>query len=362
MERAYARSHPGSDRARELIEQEEELVGALCGPGGLSQRKALEAIGLSRSTWHYRHHPRPRVPDPLRQAQRVQPGALSATEVAVISDHVQAGWAGGNSVDHAFAAAWDQGVVVGSRRSWWRVAGRIDQQHRPARPARSGSAARGRPQLLATGPNQVWSWDITDFKGPWRGCTYKVYSIIDIYSRKIIAAQVHPREADRWAEQLFRDAFAAEATTPQWVHADCGAAMRSEVMARLLAEHGITESHSRPRVSNDNPYKESEFRTLKQRQHFPGVFDSIEEAADYVDSYVRWYNHDHRHTGLGLYTPVQVHDGTWTTVHDRRQQTLEAYYQAHPGRFRRRPITATPPAWSGINHPGPEDPPEKSAN
>ena len=151
-------------------------------------------------------------------------------------------------------------------------------------------------------------------------------------------------------------AIAAEGgCVPQVVHADNGAVMRSNLLNEFLTAHGIEVSHSRPRVSNDNPYIESEFRTLKNRASYPGVFASLVEASTYVAQHVHWYNHAHHHSGIALYTPAQVHDGSWKMLHARRQVSL-AYYQArHPERFRghRAPVPA-PKAWAGINHPGPE--------
>jgi len=320
----------------------------------MSQRKALAVVDLSRSTWHYRTRPRAPVPTPITQAQRHQPHALTSTETATIEEHILAAWKAGNSVDQSFATAWDHNIMVGSRRSWWRYAARLEQSLRPVAPHRTKTGPRTKPVLLATGPNQVWSWDITDFKGPYRGQTFKVYSIIDIYSRKIIANRVEHREKDHMAAEMFRTAIAEQGTKPQWVHADSGSVMHSEEMKKMFSDHKITESHSRPRVSNDNPYSESEFRTLKHRKHFPGIFDDLEQARDYVTTYTDWYNGHHRHSGIGLYTPNEVHDGSWRATHARRQTALDTYYLKNPGRFRDHPTAPSVPEWSGINSTGPE--------
>ncbi|MFC7403416.1 DDE-type integrase/transposase/recombinase, partial [Citricoccus sp. GCM10030269] len=158
---------------------------------------------------------------------RDQPQALSDDQRVLVSERVLAAWKAGDSVDQAYAAAWDDGLYVGSRRTWWRIAATMDQRQRPAgpgtRPDQGG--ARPAPVLLATGPNQVWSWDITDFKGQYSAQVFKVYSVIDIYSRRIVGFRVEDREADRLAVEMFTEAFNAAGTTPEYVHADNGAAM-----------------------------------------------------------------------------------------------------------------------------------------
>lgn len=357
MERAYARRHPDSERAEALISNERELVGELTGAGGLSERGALAMIGVARSTWHYRRHPRPLILVPVPHRDRDQPQALTGAERAWVTERIQAAWEAGESVDQAYATAWDEGLYMGSQRTWWRIAAGMDQTGRPTGPgSRTGPAKdRPTPQLLATGPNQVWSWDITDFKGPYRGQVFKVYSVIDIYSRRIVGCRVEDREADRLAVEMFTAAFAAAGTAPDYVHADNGAAMRSDALAGHLAGHGVQLTHNRPYVSNDNPYSESEFRTLKTRPNYPKIFTDLQAARDYVQRYVGWHNTTHRHGGIALFTPDQLHDGTWIRAHHQRHSAQQAYYQAHPGRYRHRaPTTAKPPAWSGINHPGPE--------
>lgn len=357
MERAYARRNPGSERAAALIRHERDLVGELTGPGGQSQRGALGLIGLARSSWHYRSRPRPGTPDPVAHADRSQPQALTGAERALVAERVLAAWRAGDSVDQAYASAWDEGIYVGSQRTWWRIAAGMDQAGRPAGPGGRPGRARDRPapRLLATGPNQVWSWDITDFKGPYGRQVFKVYSVIDIYSRRVVGHRVEDREADVLAVEMFAAAFAAAGTAPDYVHADNGAAMRSDAVAGHLAGHGVELTHNRPYVSNDNPYSESEFRTLKTRPDYPKVFKDLQAARDYVEVHVAWHNTTHRHGGIALFTPDQVHDGTWIQAHHQRRSAQLAYYRAHPGRYRHRsPTTAMPPAWSGINHPGPD--------
>ena len=318
----------------------------------------MTLAGLSRSTWHYRRHPRARVAEPIPQAQRAYPCRISAADRAEVETRIQAGWQDGVSVDHAFAAAWDEGLMLASRRSWWRIAAAIeDQSGRPVAPTRGSLAARTpreAPVLCATKPMQVWSWDITDLRTPWRGVAFKGYSILDIYSRKIVGHRVEEREVDQLAVDMFDNAFDAHGH-PEGVHADSGPAMRSTLLKDRLADLGITETHNRPRVSNDNPFSESEFRTMKYRPNYPGTFTSIEEARAYMDWYVDWYNQNHKHSGIALFSPNEVHDGTWRTRWQQRDQVHQAYYAQHPERFRQRPQTPAPATVVGINLPATND-------
>jgi putative transposase len=322
-----------------------------------SQRRALTLIGLSRSTWHYRSKPRPPVSDPVLHKDRAYPSRIPKADRAVIADRIVAGWQAGTSVDYSFAATWDEGLMLASRRSWWRIAeGIADQSARPVAPTRSASKnPRPVPVLKATGPQQIWSWDITDLRTPWRGVAFKAYSVIDIYSRKIVGWRVEERECDDLAVEMFEAAF-AEHGLPAVVHADSGPAMRSSALKDLLAGLEIGQTHNRPRVSNDNPFSESEFRTMKYRPNYPGVFDNLDAARAWVSTYVSWYNQHHRHSGIALFTPAEVHNGAWTRQWTQRDRALQAYYDAHPERFRTRPRTKSPSPVVGINLPAENDP------
>ena len=274
----------------------------------------------------------------------------------MIGGRITDAWATGTSVDHAFASAWDDGVMLASRRSWWRIARDIpDQSARPVAPTRrvnTNRTPRHAPVLTATGPQQVWSWDITDLRSPWRGVAFKAYSILDIYSRKIVGWRVEEREVDDLAVDMFQTAFDLHGI-PNAVHADSGPAMRSSVLADLLADLGVTKTHNRPRVSNDNPFSESEFKTMKYRPNYPGTFDSLERARGYLHWYVPWHNAHHKHSGIALFSPDQVHDGTWQHAWQHRDTVQQAYYDAHPERFRTRPRTPAPASTVGINLPAP---------
>ena len=329
-----------------------------------SQRKALAIAGVARSSWQYRRNPRARVAEPVAQKDRAYLSRIPTADRTTITKKIAAGWADGHSVDHTFASTWDRGVMLAARRSWWRIAADIeDQSARLLVPTGRGSRTpREKPVLIATGPGQVWSWDITDLRSPWRGRAFKAYSIIDIYSRKIVGWRVEERESDHLAVEMFQTAFRQHGT-PRFVHADSGPAMRSGALADLLEEHNVTKTHNRPYVSNDNPFSESEFRTMKYRPNesefrtmkyrpnYPGTFETLEDARDHLADYVPWYNTTHRHSGIALFSPQQVHDGSWRHAHRVRDQALQHYHQKHPERFRARPTTPAPAGTVGINIP-----------
>lgn len=330
---------------------ENDLVAELTAATG-SQRQALELAGVSRSTWHYRQRPRERIADPIPQTERAYESRISTADEERISSLILAGWAQQNSVDHSFATAWDDGVMLASRRSWWRIAARIeDQMLRPTVPTRKERRQpRNKPVLKATGPGQVWSWDITDLYSPWRRKVFKAYKITDIYSRKIVGWRVEDREADHLAVEMFAAAF-AEHGVPTVVHADSGAAMTSNLLRDYLHEQGVELSHNRPYTSNDNPFSEAGFRTMKYRPGYPKVFTDLSAAREYIAGYVHWYNHQHKHSGIALFSPTQVHDDTWRDAWKTRDTALQRYFHKHPERFHARPRTPAPAEIVGINLP-----------
>jgi putative transposase len=217
--------------------------------------------------------------------------------------------------------------------------------------------ARKKPELLARAPNRVWSWDITKLAGPQRGVYYELFVVIDIYSRYVVAWTVANAETGELAEAFIADAFDSQGVGRDelTLHADRGSSMTSKPVAQLLVDLGVARSHSRPSVSNDNPYSEAQFKTLKYCPAFPGRFGSIADARSFCADFFDHYNHVHRHTGIGLHTPASVHYGTATEIRAARAETLTAAYEANPARFRHRP--PTPPklprvAW--INEPNRE--------
>lgn len=295
--------------------------------------------------------------NPTHQADRAYESRISTIHQEWILEFILAGWEKNNSVDHSFATAWDNGVMLASRRTWWRVAAEYeDQNARPTVPRKRGGK-RGtaqKPVLKATGPCQVWSWDISDVYSKWQGTVYKVYSIMDIYSREIVGWRIEEREADHLAVEMFEAAIARYGA-PRVVHADSGPAMKSHLLRDALNSHGVELTFNRPYVSNDNPFSESGFRTMKYRPGYPRIFESLEAARDYLTDYVRWYSTDHKHSGIALFSPTQVHDGSWKDLWNQRDKTHQEYYEQNPGRFHQRPTTPTPAQHVGINLPKPQE-------
>ena len=213
-----------------------------------------------------------------------------------------------------------------------------------------------KPELLATRPNQVWSWDITKLLGPVKWTYFHLYVILDIFSRYVVGWMVANRESNQLAQQLIGETCAKENVAPGTltIHADRGTSMKSKPVALLLADLGVTKTHSRPQVSNDNPFSEAQFKTLKYRPEFPDRFGSIEDARALCGPFFHWNNHDHHHSGLGLLTPADVHFGRTATVLAQRQRVLSAAWREHPERFvRQPPVPARPPEAVWINPPSP---------
>lgn len=308
-------------------------------------------------------NPRQSVQDPLHQSERAYESRISDADRERICGYILESWAGGNSVDHAFASFWDTGDMLASRRTWWRIAAEMEEQdRRPRVPQKRGGRKKGThemPVLKATGPGQVWSWDITDIYSKWRGIVFKVYSITDIYSREIVGWRVEEREVDVLAADMFETAIARH-DAPRIVHADSGAAMKSHALRDALTAHGVEITHNRPYVSNDNPFSESAFKTMKYRPNYPRVFHDLEAAREYLHGYVNWYSTEHKHSGIALFSPAQVHDGSWKDLWEKRDKAHQEYYGQHPERFRRPPTTPAPAKHVGINLPKPQ-PPQKIA-
>ena len=212
------------------------------------------------------------------------------------------------------------------------------------------------PELLATGPNQLWSWDITTLKGPTTWSALHRYVVLDVFSRYVVGWMLAPRESAQLAERLIATCCRREGITrgQLTIHADRGAAMTSTSVALLLAELGVTKTHSRPHVSNDNPYSEAQFKTLKYRPTFPTRFGSMEDARAYCTAFFVWYNTIHRHSGLGLHTPCDMHHGRADARRAQRAVVLTAAYQATPHRVvNQPPVPAALPTAAWINPPVP---------
>jgi putative transposase len=210
------------------------------------------------------------------------------------------------------------------------------------------------PELLATAPNQLWSWDITKLKGPAKWTYFYLYVLLDVFSRYVVGWMIAGRESAILAERLIKTSCTRHGILPGQltVHADRGSSMTSKPVALLLADLGVTKTHSRPSVSNDNPYSEAQFKTLKYRPDFPERFGSPEHARAFHTDFFPWYNTEHRHSSLGLHTPHDVHYGLAEARRAQRAEVLTAAYAARPDRFVHRPPTpAALPTAVWINPP-----------
>ena len=233
-----------------------------------------------------------------------------------------------------YATLLDEGIYVGSVRTMYRRL--ADNSQTRERRNQLRHPAYAKPELLAVRANEVWSWDITKLKGPAKWTYFHLYVILDIFSRYVVGWMVAPRETAELAEQLIADTLAKQAIEPGTLtlHADRGTSMRSKPVAALLIDLEVTKSHSRPYVSDDNPYSEAHFKTLKYRPDFPERFGSIEDARAHCRQFFVWYNGVHRHSGIGYMTPEAVHCGRAQDLFRQRTVTLEAAFLAHPKRFK----------------------------
>ena len=218
--------------------------------------------------------------------------------------------------------------------------------------------AHVKPELIATGPNQVWSWDITKLKGPYKWSWFHLYVILDVYSRYAVGWLVATRESATLAQQLIGACLTVENVTAGQltIHADRGSSMTSKPVVQLLADLGVVRSHSRPHQSNDNPYSEAQFKTLKYFPTFPDRFSSLQHARAFCDRFFDYYNLEHRHSGIGLHTPADVHTGRHHAVRAHRQAVLDTAYTRHPERFPRPPAAPAIPDAAWINRPTEHEP------
>lgn len=316
--------------------------------GHTSTKQACDLLGWSRAT-HYRARrspvDRPAAPRPT------PPNALSPAESRRVLEELNSGRFVDKSVGQCWATLLDEGTYLCSMSTMHRLLRRAGQAGERRRQATH--PARVKPELLATGPLDVWSWDITKLRGPQRGVYYDLYVILDIYSRYVVGWTVAARESAELAERLIADAVTRHGR-PSSLHADRGTSMTSKPVAQLLVDLGVAKSHYRPHVSNDNPYSEAAFKTLKYAPVFPDRFGSLADARSFCQAFFAYYNHEHRHSGIGWHTPASVHDGTADQIRTRRAKTLDAAYTARPDRFTHRPQPPRLPETAWINQPSQE--------
>lgn len=314
-------------------------------------KAACRAVGLPRAT-HYRHH---RTTPPSPKPDRIpatQPRALGESERTAVLRVLHSP----EHVDQApatvYAMLLDQGIYLASTSTMYRLLrsqGEVRERRRQAT-----HPATTKPELHATRPNQCWSWDISKLLGPAKWTWYYLYVVIDIWSRYVPGWMLARAERAWLAERLLAETIAKQgiARDQLSIHADRGSSMASKPVAFLLADLGVTKSHSRPHCPNDNPYSEAAFKTLKYRPEFPDRFGSFEDAQAFCTRFFRWYNDEHRHSGVGFHTPADVHYGRAETKQAARASVLTAAYAQHPERFvRKLPVPPALPGPAWINKP-----------
>lgn len=304
--------------------------------------KACQAVGMARPSY-YRHCSTSSAPDtgstpeagsdPKPKRQPRQPRALSEQERAVVLDQLHGERFADAAPATVYATLLDEGTYLCSESTMYRLLrerGETGDRRRHAT-----HPATVKPELIAQAPNQTWSWDITKLLGPVKWTYFYLYVILDIFSRYPVGWMVATRESAQLAERLIADSIRKQRVDPGQLtlHADRGSSMASKPVAFLLADLGVTKSHSRPHCSNDNPYSEAQFKTLKYRPDFPQRFGSIEDARAFCADFFTWYAHHHRHSGIGLHTPADVHYGRAPAIRQARAHVLTAAHAAHPERF-----------------------------
>lgn len=295
---------------------------------------ACEALGVARASY-YRYQARAHRPSTPTEPPRPAL-ALSESERQQVLEVLNSPRFVDQAPYSVYATLLDEGQYLCSVRTMYRILAQADEvrerRNQLQRPVYT------KPELLATGPNQVWSWDITKLKGPAKWTYFHLYVILDIFSRYVVGWMLAGREAADLAKRLIADSCEKQAIDPAQLilHADRGSSMTSKPVAQLLADLGVTKTHSRPSVSNDNPYSEAQFKTLKYRPDFPERFGCIEHGRQHCQTFFHWYNTEHYHSGIALLTPQTVHYGLAGPVLAARAQTLQAAFVAHPERFKGR--------------------------
>ena len=317
--------------------------------------RACRTFDVARCTL-YRGR-RPSAPRPASPRPK-PPRALSEGERQAVLDMLHSDRFVDSSPAQAYATLLDEGQYLASERTMYRILaenGGVGERRNQLR-----HPAYAKPELLATGPNQVWSWDITKLLGPAKWTYYYLYVILDIFSRYAVGWTVAYRESSALAKELIDHTCLKQEIGPDTltVHADRGSSMTSKPVALLLADLGVAKTHTRPYTSTDtilaqgNPYSEAQFKTLKYRPGFPTRFGSIQDARTFCQAFFRWYNHEHRHSGIAYMTPAALHYGTAHMLHDKRQTVLAQAYAAHPERFvRGQPRAPDLPEEVWINEP-----------
>ena len=321
--------------------------GPRCGTTALCR-----ALGVPPATYYRSQQPRVLGPWPRRRSVR----RLTPAETQTVLDVLHAPRFVDLAPAEVYATLLDEGRYHCAERTMYRVLATHAEVRERRAVARHPIYAA--PELLATGPKQLWSWDITKLKGPAKWTWYHLYVLLDVFSRYVVGWLVAPHESATLAERLLATSYARQGIRPGQltVHADRGSAMVAKSVALLLAELGVTKTHARPHVCDDNPFSESTFKTLKYHPDFPERFGSLEDARTHCTAFFTWYNTAHRHSGIGLHTPAAVHFGLAPAQREARADVLAAAYARTPERFvRQLPQPPRLPTAAWINPPKPRD-------
>jgi putative transposase len=317
-------------------------------------KPACDALQIPRATF-YRH--RQKSPVKCAQIRPAPPLSLAQAEKQTVVDILNSERFQDKTPYQVYATLLDEGVYHCSIRTMYRILKDVNGHVKERRNGHQRTHYK-KPELLATAPNEVWSWDITKLKGPVKWTYYYLYVILDLFSRYVVGWMIAHREQDALAKRFIEETCMKQNITPGQltVHADRGPSMKSNAVAYLLADLGVTKTHSRPHVSNDNPYSESQFKTLKYNPWFPDRFGSIQDARTFCQSFFNWYNKEHRHSGIALMTPEQVHYGKSKSIFNFRSQVLKDAFYKKPIRFKGKlPIPDSPPKAVWINKPSTEN-------
>lgn len=311
-----------------------------------SIRALCAALGEPRASWY-----RSLKPGAARAVERKPPRQLSLQEERRVLETLNSERFRDMAPGEIYATLLDEGVYLCSERTMYRILSRHGQNR-----IRRQSAPReyAKPELLATRPNELWSWDITKLKGPVKWTYYCLYKIMDVFSRYVVGWMVAYRESADLARDLIEETCRKQEILPGTltVHADNGSSMKSQSLGQLLTDLGVTKTHSRPHVSNDNPFSESAFKTLKYRPGYPGRFGSIEDARVFCREFFAWYNTEHRHSGIAMITPEHVHYNTHQELIEKRIKMLAGAWKHHPERFvKGKPVVKDVPEEVWINKP-----------
>ncbi len=311
-----------------------------------SIRALCVALGEPRATWYRSLKPRP-----AHAAGRQSPRRLSFQEERGVLDTLNSERFRDMAPGEIYATLLDEYSYLCSERTMYRILSRHGQNR-----IRRQSAPRlyAKPELLTTRPNELWSWDITKLKGPVKWTYYYLYKVMDVFSRYVVGWMIAYRESADLARDLIEESYRKQEIIPGTltIHADNGSSMKSGTLGQLLIDLGVAKTHSRPHVSNDNPFSESGFKTLKYRPGYPERFGSIEDARSFCRSFFDWYNTEHRHSGIAMLTPENVHYNNHQDVLNDRARTLAAAWQRHPERFvKGKPMVRKVPSEVWINNP-----------